>query len=101
MIFIAELKEKQNEKIKEIMNNNLTDIDQIKILLGDIYYENNIDLEISDMYLKYNFEHLKGVKDYENNNSIANVYTGMLNENNKAYRADQIGRWKIKYYFDI
>ncbi len=41
MIFIAELKEKQNEKIKEIMNNNLTDIEQIKIFLGDIYYENN------------------------------------------------------------
>ena len=41
------------------------------------------------------------VYNYENNNSIANVYTGMLNENNKAYRADQIGRWKIKYYFDI
>ena len=42
----------------------------LNINVKNIYYENSIDLEISDMYLKYNFEHLTGVKDYENNNSV-------------------------------
>ena len=42
----------------------------LNINVKNIYYENNIDLEISDMYLKYNFEQLTGVKDYENNNSV-------------------------------
>ena len=41
MVIISELKKIQNEKIKEIFDNNFNNLENIKVLLGDIHYENN------------------------------------------------------------
>lgn len=43
---------------------------KLNINVKNIYYESNIELEVSDLYSKYNFEKLTGLNDYENNSYV-------------------------------
>lgn len=40
---------------------------KISVTAQNIYYESNVELEVSDLYTKYNFESLTGLNDYDNN----------------------------------